>query len=80
MDRKTMISAAPPDTHRPYGEGYDDGLRDATTGAPAAYAKPRSSNASAYRFGYADGYNDGVVRKINERYEAAKERRVTIGL
>lgn len=47
-----------------YVEGYDVGLRDATIGKERTYRRPtgRQRNASFYRHGYADGYEDGLAR------------------
>jgi len=48
-----------------YTEGYDAGLEDAANRRPRKYRRPtgRERNASFYRFGYSEGYDDGVDRR-----------------
>lgn len=57
-----------------YTEGYDAGLQDATEGQPRKWkwVTGRQRNASAYRFGYADGYDDGKARLTLNAKELAR--------
>jgi hypothetical protein len=60
-----------------FTEGYDQGLKDATEGAPRKYKTPtlRQRNAGFYRHGYSEGYTDGVFRSRCQTFEHNGSRR-----
>ena len=44
-----------------YQKGYDAGMNDRHRGQAARYRTPRRSDAAAFKFGYADGYQDASM-------------------
>lgn len=64
-----------------YSEAYDIGLGDAFAHRLPRHRAPRSASASAGRFGYSDGFSDGLQRRkgLDSRVtRSALERRAVI--